>query len=115
MYLLTGGTDKGLELTPLENTLTGKNRNDIPVKSLYLLDGSATEKIIPALNEKNVKFKGPFKNLTEMLSSLKEEIDAQSTRNEAVVFSPGATSFGMFANEFDRGNKFMQAVKEIFR
>ena len=50
-----------------------------------------------------------------MLSSLKEEIDAQSTRNEAVVFSPGATSFGMFANEFDRGNKFMQAVKEIFR
>lgn len=115
VYLLTGGTDKGLELTPLENTLTGKNRNDIPVKSLYLLDGSATEKIIPALNEKNVKFKGPFKNLTEMLSSLKEEIDTQSTRNEAVVFSPGATSFGMFANEFDRGNKFMQAVKEIFR
>ena len=30
------------------------------------------------------------------------------------VFSPGATSFGMFQNEFDRGNKYMAAVKEIF-
>ena len=34
--------------------------------------------------------------------------------SEIIVFSPGATSFGMFANEFDRGNQFMNAVKEIF-
>ena len=33
---------------------------------------------------------------------------------EIVVLSPGATSFGMFNNEFDRGNKFMAAVKEAF-
>ena len=31
------------------------------------------------------------------------------------VFSPGATSFGMFANEFDRGNKYMDEVKRIFK
>ena len=33
---------------------------------------------------------------------------------EVFVFSPGATSFGMFSNEFDRGNKYMAAVKNIF-
>ena len=31
-----------------------------------------------------------------------------------VVFSPGATSFGMFTNEFDRGRKFKKIVQEIF-
>ena len=31
-----------------------------------------------------------------------------------VVFSPGATSFGMFANEFDRGRQFKNLVKELF-
>ena len=31
-----------------------------------------------------------------------------------VVFSPGATSFGMFTNEFDRGNKFKDLVRSIF-
>jgi len=29
---------------------------------------------------------------------------------DIVVFSPGATSFGLFLNEFDRGNKFRAAV-----
>ena len=35
--------------------------------------------------------------------------------DDIVVFSPGATSFGMFTNEFDRGNKYMAAVKELFK
>ena len=34
--------------------------------------------------------------------------------DEIFVMSPGDTSFGMFANEFDRGNKYMEAVKKLF-
>jgi UDP-N-acetylmuramoylalanine--D-glutamate ligase len=30
-----------------------------------------------------------------------------------VLFSPGATSFGMFANEFDRGRRFKEAVRRV--
>ena len=33
---------------------------------------------------------------------------------QVVVFSPGATSFGMFKNEFDRGNQFKAKVKKVF-
>jgi len=33
---------------------------------------------------------------------------------QIVVFSPGSTSFGMFKNEFDRGNQFKAGVKKIF-
>ena len=65
VYLLTGGTDKGLELTPLADTLTGKNKNELPVKSLYLLKGSATDKLLPALNSAKVKYNGPFNSLQE--------------------------------------------------
>ena len=36
-------------------------------------------------------------------------------KDDIAVFSPGATSFGMFTNEFDRGNKYMKAVKELFK
>jgi len=42
---------------------------------------------------------------------------AQKTTGKSivnVVFSPGATSFGMFTNEFDRGHKFKKLVQEIF-
>lgn len=115
VYLLTGGTDKGLELTPLAETLSGKIKNSIPAKSLYLLKGSATDKIVPELDSENVSYSGPFASLNEMLSALKNEIENSTQKDEIVVFSPGATSFGMFANEFDRGNKFMQSVKEIFK
>ncbi len=51
-----------------------------------------------------------------MLNKLKEDIKARrgAIGRKVVVFSPGATSFGMFNNEFDRGNKFKEAVKKIF-
>lgn len=112
VYFLTGGTDKGLELTPLINALIRKN-NEVPVKSLYLLEGSATDKIIPELKAKNINFNGPYKNLDEMLNALKTELSKTQHKDDIVVFSPGATSFGMFQNEFDRGNQFMQKVKAL--
>ena len=31
-----------------------------------------------------------------------------------VVFSPGATSFGLFSNEFERGNTFKKEVLSLF-
>ncbi|MCR5400643.1 MAG: UDP-N-acetylmuramoyl-L-alanine--D-glutamate ligase [Treponema sp.] len=57
---------------------------------------------------------GPYKNLTELLKALKEYILKNNISDMDVVFSPGATSFGLFKNEFDRGNQYMDGVKEIF-
>lgn len=114
VYLMTGGTDKGLELTPMIESFTGKVSGHIQVKKLYLLDGSATQKILPALKEAKVEFKGPFESLEKMLAAVKADFDMDESKDNVAVFSPGATSFGMFANEFDRGNKFMKGIKKIF-
>ena len=37
----------------------------------------------------------------------------KSQKNDIVLLSPGAASFGLFANEFDRGDKFREAVKQL--
>ena len=118
IVLMTGGTEKGLELTPLIKTLTAPDKDTIKVKDIYLLEGSATDKLVPELDKAGVKYHGPFDGLEALLKEYKASFalrQAQGTEKEEIfVFSPGATSFGMFLNEFDRGNKYMDAVKKIF-
>ncbi len=125
VILMTGGTEKGLELTPLIKMLTAPDTQagEKKVKDIYLLEGSATDKLLPELNKAAIKYHGPFKGLKELLEEAKKNLSEKKcpdnpgnskNADEIFVFSPGATSFGMFLNEFDRGNKYMATVKEIF-
>lgn len=114
VILITGGTDKGLELNKFTETVINKDGNFTPVKELYFLAGTATDKILPELDKAGIKYNGPYSSLKELLDSLKADIADQTGSDEVVVFSPGATSFGMFNNEFDRGNQFMNGIKELF-
>ena len=118
VILLTGGTEKGLELDKLTEVLDGTNRDALSPAAIYLLEGTATDKIVPALDKAGVVYNGPYPSLDDMLTKLKSDLEnaPQDTASEKppVVFSPGATSFGMFNNEFDRGEKFMTAVQKIF-
>ena len=100
-----------------------KGKKFIPQK-LYLLSGTGTDKLTQMLDQKYINYSGPYDSLSALLGVMKT--DLMSDRAEAnfayydyaeeipVVFSPGATSFGMFANEFDRGNKFKDAVTYTF-
>ena len=125
--LITGGTDKGLELDPLVRVLASPEAGEYPVKDIYFLSGTATDKILPALDDKGKTYYGDFNSLEELLGCLKANLAKQTEKaaksadespsdatSEVIVFSPGATSFGMFNNEFDRGEKFMSAVKKMF-
>ena len=116
VFFMTGGTDKGLDFAPLIRVLTTPDteHQEYPAKSLYLLAGSATDRLLAALQTSRINFHGPFENLDDLLNKAKEDLST-ITDDQIFVFSPGATSFGMFQNEFDRGNQFMQAVKRIFK
>ncbi len=99
VILLSGGTDKELDFRPLV-AVAGK------AKELLLLAGTGTDKLIPMLKDAGIPWHGPYSTLTELID--KARIFAQS--GDTVLFSPGATSFGMFKNEFDRGNQFKNLV-----
>ena len=125
VILLTGGTDKNLNFEPLAKVLRGEGGAEAKYQPLqtYLLAGSGTDKLLARLADLK-QCLGPFESLEIMLGVLKANLQNPSADRVykfypdddpiPVVFSPGATSFGMFSNEFDRGNKFKDAVKQIF-
>lgn len=127
--LICGGTDKELDFSPIEKVLTAPDRQNIRPASIYLLNGgdngikknATREKLKPILDKHNIQYCGPYNSLNELLGELQKELMAlplsksEKQHEELVVFSPGATSFGMFSNEFDRGNKFKNAVRQIFK
>jgi UDP-N-acetylmuramoylalanine--D-glutamate ligase len=100
--LVTGGTDKELDFTPL--ALAAAN-----AKALFLLEGTGTEKLKRLLDERGVKYRGPFDSLEAAINAALET----AVSGDPVILSPGCTSFGMFLNEFERGKKWKEAVQKI--
>ena len=100
--LVTGGTDKNLDFSPLARACK-------KAKAVILLAGTGTDKLIPLLKAEGVSFQGPYDNLDRaVLAAI-----SAAQRGDPVVLSPGCTSFGMFLNEFDRGNKWKEAVQRL--
>jgi UDP-N-acetylmuramoylalanine--D-glutamate ligase len=108
LVLVTGGTDKNLDFTPLAKA-GGK------IKGIVLLAGSGSEKLSRLLDEEGIKYHGPFDDLEKAVCRALEIAGTvkpgEGTMN--VVLSPGCASFGMFLNEFDRGRKWKEAVKRL--
>lgn len=102
LILIAGGTDKELLFNSLKESLK------IP-KAIYLLKGSGTDKIIPILRENGIDWNGPYSSLKE---ALKQSLTS-AVKGDSIILSPGCTSFGMFLNEFDRGDKFKELVKAL--
>ena len=102
VHLIIGGTDKKLDFAPLDEVL------EIPA-SIHLLEGSASIHMQKKMQERQIPYYGPFENLQAAVLSAFEHAAAGDT----VLFSPGATSFGMFLNEFDRGRSFKSIVAQL--
>lgn len=102
LRLITGGTDKNLDFTPLLPVI-GKSRG------IYLLEGTGTVKLKNLLDEARIPYRGPYNSLENAVREAYREAKA----GETILFSPGCTSFGMFLNEFDRGRKFKEIVASL--
>jgi UDP-N-acetylmuramoylalanine--D-glutamate ligase len=99
IVLITGGTDKNIDFTPLLE-IEGQ------VESIVLLAGSATEKIRRLFDARGIAYAGPFDNLGDAVQTARQAAVSGGT----ILFSPGCASFGMFQNEFDRGRQFKKIV-----
>ena len=105
VVLITGGTDKNIDFSPLRE-VAGFPR------AIVLLAGTGTEKIRPILAERGVSYDGPYDSLKGAVEQALVRAAGIGGRS-SILFSPGCTSFGMFLNEFDRGRKFKALIAEL--
>jgi UDP-N-acetylmuramoylalanine--D-glutamate ligase len=108
IHLICGGTDKNLAPTGMADELKGAS-------SLSLLDGTFTRnKLLPLLQELGISYHGPFSTMEEAVAASVGEAQRKAQELpdllQVVLLSPGAASFELFINEFDRGNQFKQLV-----
>jgi UDP-N-acetylmuramoylalanine--D-glutamate ligase len=100
LILIMGGSDKGLDMTPLVKVLPKY------LKHLVLLDGSGTQSL------KVGSIKVPF-NYADNLEDAVAFALEHAKKGDTILFSPAFASFGMFVNVYDREKKFMKIVKKI--
>ncbi|HEX7542711.1 MAG TPA: cyanophycin synthetase, partial [Patescibacteria group bacterium] len=106
IILFLGGNSKNLPKNVLINQL-------IDTEKIIILSGSFTDEILPILMKKYPdKLVGPFDNLYQAVEQ-GYQLAKNINKECYLLFSPGATSFAMFNNEFHRGEEFNKIVNKI--
>jgi len=101
IVLISGGSNKDLDLGLYVNVV------NTFCKAIILIPGTGTNILL-----KNYKLKIQNeigKNLKEAMKKAMK----QAKNGDIVLFSPAFASFGMFNNEYDRGDQFMKIVKSL--
>lgn len=101
IVLLAGGSSKGLPLDLLGKIIR------MTCKFVALLEGSATDDFIAAIGDSV-----PSVRVDSMKAAV-EAASAAAQSGDTVLLSPGTASFGMFKNEFDRGDQFVAQVNKL--
>lgn len=100
IIMIAGGADKNLEYEPLAKVILNK------VKVLILM-GETAEKIFDAVKkEMDIQNKEVKILMCDSLTQAVILAKRNSETGQVVLFSPASTSFDMFKNMYERGDKF---------
>jgi UDP-N-acetylmuramoylalanine--D-glutamate ligase len=103
IHLLAGGADKKLDPTPLAEAAA---REGVWV---YLFDGTATPALEAVLRERGTEPRGPFASMDDAVAAAWRK----ARPGDVILLSPGCASFGLFRDEFERGDRFRQSVAAL--
>lgn len=98
IILIMGGADKGLDMNTLLLEIPNYTRRVI------LLAGTGTSRVLEFIPEASV-----FDDLAKAV----EEALVGTLPGNIILFSPAFASFGMFKNEYDRGDQFVALVNAL--
>jgi len=108
--LIAGGAEKNLSFEKLAKVIVKK------VKNLVLLEGEATSRLLKSVDN---NFLRTGKSIpVEKAESMKKAVKMAfrfAKEGDVVLLSPACASFGMFKHEFDRGEQFNKAVKDLIK
>ena len=103
VHLIAGGADKRTDLAPFAATAARE------AAGIYLLDGGATPGLASLIEEAGGAPSGPFGSMAAAVGAAIEEAHP----GDIVLLSPGCASFGLFRDEFDRGEQFRAIVQAL--
>lgn len=103
VHIIAGGHDKQTDLTPFADAI---KEHDVAVT---LLNGSATPTLQAMLEARGVEYCGPFDSMKSAFAAMQRDV----LPGDIVGLVPGCASFGMFRNEFDRGDQFRAEVETL--
>ena len=109
IVLVAGGNTKHLPLEQWPATIVERCRD------VVLLAGSGTDELLPEIHAEVQRqdvpdpVRGVFSDFMQAL----DKATALTRTGDVLLFSPGFTSFGMFLNEFDRGDQFVKYVRSL--
>lgn len=109
IVLVAGGNTKHLPLAGWPAAIVERCRD------LVLLKGTGSDELLPAL-EAEASRQGRPSPLRGVFNDFPVAMKAAvvlAQPGDTLLFSPGFTSFGMFLNEFDRGDKFVEFVEKL--
>jgi UDP-N-acetylmuramoylalanine--D-glutamate ligase len=109
IILIAGGSDKNLDFSDFAKVISEK------VKGIIFLKGNATEKLIEKLKRNMPDREHKRFEVFDSMNKAVEEATRVADNGDIVLLSPGAASFGLFENEFDRGDKFKEVIKNLKR
>jgi UDP-N-acetylmuramoylalanine--D-glutamate ligase len=101
LVLIAGGADKRSDFTNLAPVVAAR------AKAVVLLEGSATDNLAAVLAASGVPVLGRYDDFTQAVAAAR----AAAAPGDTILLSPGCASFGMFRNEFDRGEQFRTIVR----
>lgn len=96
IILIMGGADKDLDMNALLAKLPG-------MKRIILLAGTGTSRILQWI---------PNASVYDTLEAAVTEAFLSAISGDSILFSPAFASFGMFKNEYDRGDQFNILVQK---
>jgi UDP-N-acetylmuramoylalanine--D-glutamate ligase len=106
LVLVAGGNTKRLPLGDWPRLIAQRCRD------VVLLKGTGTDELLPAVREEahRLGIADPVRGVFDNFTAAMDYAVTLSHPGDVLLFSPGFTSFGMFLNEFDRGDKFVGYV-----
>lgn len=102
LILIAGGVDKKGEYDALVEKIVST------CKHVVLFEGSASDIMLSKIAGR-VPVESGVKTMQDAVNKAK----AASSTGDIVLLSPGAASFNLFRNEFDRGEQFREAVRNM--
>lgn len=99
IYLICGGADKNLQVTPLTKALK-------KVTAAYILPGKGSERLIGEL----IQSRQTYTTVKDIDEALKLILLNKLGKKDVILFSPGFASFGQFKNEYERNDTFLRLV-----